>query len=324
MVTPTAAVVNGPKHGTVALDPTGSFTYTPNQNYSGQDSFTYKASDGTATSKAAKVLINVTAVNDAPAANPDTYTTAKNTKQIAKPTPGSPANDTDRDSKNLTAQLVSGPANGTVALKPNGAFTYTPNTDYQGTDTFTYHATDSAGKVGNIATVNLTIGPVTPDHVYFTGYDYNRGNAYIVTVVDTTTDTVIDTDNQPHQRPDSHRRRPWLHWHCFRHSHPPRVRPRIYIHPRHSDWQRDGDRHHHQHHRRHRTQYSRRTTHHPHGELCVRRSCRLHRPPRVHHRLELHRRRLLRQCDGDRHHHEHHRRHRPGMRWHPDHHARRR
>ena len=77
-------MVNGPKHGTWRSTDAPS-TYTPNQNYSGQDFFTYKASDGTATSKAAKVLINVTAVNDAPAANPDTYTTAKNTKLTVKP-----------------------------------------------------------------------------------------------------------------------------------------------------------------------------------------------------------------------------------------------
>ena len=46
----TAAVVTGPAHGTLALNANGSFTYTPTANYNGADSFTYRASDGTANS----------------------------------------------------------------------------------------------------------------------------------------------------------------------------------------------------------------------------------------------------------------------------------
>ena len=113
----TAAVVNGPKHTTVALDRRARSLSTPNQNYSGQDRSPTRLLT-TATSKAAKVLINVTAVNDAPAANPDTYTTAKNTKLTVKPKLGALANDTDPDSKNLTAQLVSGPATAQLPSNP--------------------------------------------------------------------------------------------------------------------------------------------------------------------------------------------------------------
>jgi VCBS repeat-containing protein len=56
----------GPSHGTLALNANGSFTYTPTANYSGSDSFTYRASDGTLTSNPATVTLTVTAVNDAP------------------------------------------------------------------------------------------------------------------------------------------------------------------------------------------------------------------------------------------------------------------
>jgi len=61
-------LVAGPSHGTVSLKPGGSFTYTPAADYSGVDSFTYRASDGTATSDPATVSITVNPVNDAPVA----------------------------------------------------------------------------------------------------------------------------------------------------------------------------------------------------------------------------------------------------------------
>jgi VCBS repeat-containing protein len=64
----TAVLVSGPAHGTVALNANGSFSYTPARNYSGPDSFTYKASDGSLQSGARTVDLTVNAVNDAPTA----------------------------------------------------------------------------------------------------------------------------------------------------------------------------------------------------------------------------------------------------------------
>ena len=62
----TAEVVDDVDNGTLTLNSDGSFTYTPNANFSGSDSFTYKANDGTADSNEATVSISVTAANDAP------------------------------------------------------------------------------------------------------------------------------------------------------------------------------------------------------------------------------------------------------------------
>ena len=69
----TAALVSGPAHGTLTLNADGSFTYTPDANFNGTDSFTYKASDGLADSNVATVTITVNAVNDAPVATGDSY-----------------------------------------------------------------------------------------------------------------------------------------------------------------------------------------------------------------------------------------------------------
>ena len=62
----TALKATGPTHGTLRLNSDGSFAYTPSTGFSGSDSFTYKANDGTADSNEASVTITVNAVNDAP------------------------------------------------------------------------------------------------------------------------------------------------------------------------------------------------------------------------------------------------------------------
>jgi VCBS repeat-containing protein len=154
----TAAVVTGPTRGTLALNANGAFTYTPAANYSGPDSFTYTASDGSLASNVATVAITVTAVNDAPVAGSDSYTTEEDTL-LTVPAPGVLGNDSDLDSASLTAAVVTGPANGTLTLNADGSFTYTPAANYNGPDSFTYAASD--GSVDSTAaTVTITVTPV--------------------------------------------------------------------------------------------------------------------------------------------------------------------
>src|SRR5439155_15347512 len=71
----TAVLVSGPSHGNLSLNANGSFTYTPTANFNGTDSFTYKANDGALDSNVATVVIAVAAVNDAPVAQNNRYTT---------------------------------------------------------------------------------------------------------------------------------------------------------------------------------------------------------------------------------------------------------
>ena len=82
----TAVLVSGPANGTLTLNPDGSFSYTPNANSNGSDSFTYKASDGLVDSNVATVTITVSAANDAPVALDDAYSVdADNTLNVAAP-----------------------------------------------------------------------------------------------------------------------------------------------------------------------------------------------------------------------------------------------
>src|SRR6266850_2603043 len=119
----TAVLVSGPANGSLTLNANGSFSYTPSANFNGTDSFAYKANDGSADSNVVTVTLTVTAVNDAPVAAADAYTTSEDTP-LTVTAAGVLSNDTDIDGDPLTAVLVTGPANGTLTLNANGSFTY--------------------------------------------------------------------------------------------------------------------------------------------------------------------------------------------------------
>ena len=93
----TAVLVSGPAHGSLSLNSDGSFTYTPSGNYNGSDSFVYKVNDGTADSNLATVSLTITAVNDAPVATAESYTTAEDTALIVDAASGLLKDATDID-----------------------------------------------------------------------------------------------------------------------------------------------------------------------------------------------------------------------------------
>ena len=97
----------------------------------------------------------ITNVNRAPVAVNDDYGVGEDTT-LTVPAPGVLINDTDADGEPLTAIWVSGPSHGTLVLSANGSFTYTPATDYNGPDSFTYKAKDSLVE-SNVASVTITV-----------------------------------------------------------------------------------------------------------------------------------------------------------------------
>jgi Bacterial Ig domain/3-keto-disaccharide hydrolase len=151
----TAALVTQPSHGSVSLNPNGSFSYTPTGGFIGQDEFAYLASDGQAESGVATVTINVQPTWSIPVAQNDAYSVVQGFS-LTISAPGILANDTGGNSSGLTAVLVSSPSNGTLTLNPNGSFTYTPSGAFSGIDAFTYQAT-SGGITSDIATVTITV-----------------------------------------------------------------------------------------------------------------------------------------------------------------------
>ncbi|MBD2311394.1 DUF4347 domain-containing protein [Desertifilum sp. FACHB-1129] len=154
-----AILETAPANGNLTLNADGSFSYTPNPNFTGSDRFTYRANDGSLNSNLATVTLTVDSVNQPPVANENEYTLNQNTVLAVNVADGVLSNDTDPENDPLSAILVSNPTNGTLTLNPDGSFTYTPNPDFSGTDSFTYLANDGTND-SNIVTVSLTVNPV--------------------------------------------------------------------------------------------------------------------------------------------------------------------
>ena len=150
----TVSAVTQGTHGSVTNNST-SVSYTPNANFFGTDTFTYTISDGHGGFDTANVNVTVNNVNDAPVATNDAYSTNSNAT-LNVPAPGVLANDSDIDSPSLSSQLVSNVSHGTLALQGDGSFSYTPSLDFEGTDSFTYHAYDGAA-YSNVVTVTITV-----------------------------------------------------------------------------------------------------------------------------------------------------------------------
>jgi hypothetical protein len=158
-------LVSAPQHGT--LSGTGAnLTYTPEANYNGPDSFTFKANDGTADSDPATVSIAVNAVNDAPVANEDTKSTNQDTplvfaaRQLLGNDDAGPANESGQT---LTVTAVDQSLNGQVSLGSNGDITFTPATAFNGQAGFEYTVCDNGSPSEcseMIAILNVTMSPV--------------------------------------------------------------------------------------------------------------------------------------------------------------------
>ena len=150
-----AVLITGPANGMLGLNSDGSFSYTPNANFNGTDTFTYRADSGTVTGSNAVVTITVAAVNDIPVASNDSFVVMEDSILLVD-APGVLANDNDLDGNPLTAVLLSSTTYGTLNFSPDGSFNYTPNANFNGTDTFTYVASDGMSD-SNAAMVTLIV-----------------------------------------------------------------------------------------------------------------------------------------------------------------------
>ncbi|HCH2710800.1 TPA: tandem-95 repeat protein [Vibrio parahaemolyticus] len=144
---------NGPANGTVSVNPDGSVTYTPNDNYHGTDSFTYIVTSG-GVSESTTVSVDVTPVNDAPVAKDDIATTQEDTAVTIDVLP----NDTDIDGDTLRTDSASVPSDqGTVEIV-DGKLVFTPAENFNGDAEITYTVTD--GELTDEAKVTVTVNPV--------------------------------------------------------------------------------------------------------------------------------------------------------------------
>jgi hypothetical protein len=151
----TFTLVTPPQHGSVTIS--GDLaSYTPDPNYNGPDSFSYRANDGTDDSNVAVVTLTVRPINDAPTAQDDSATTPEDMPVDISVL----GNDSDIDGDTLAVTDVGAPTNGTAFVKADGVtITYVPAANFAGSDTFTYTASDGEGATAT-ATVTVTVTPV--------------------------------------------------------------------------------------------------------------------------------------------------------------------
>ncbi|WP_165252755.1 Ig-like domain-containing protein [Paludisphaera soli] len=188
----TASLASSPTHGTVALNPDGSFTYTPTGGFYGVDRFTYRASDGALGGVPATVSITV---YGRPTAVSESYSTPQDTP-LTVASPGVLGNDVSPNGLPLRPYVSAAPNNGTLALNPDGSFTYTPRAGFVGRDAFAYYVYD--GKQSS-ATVVDTIDVAFVDRPPFAGddaYSYRPGSPLTVAAPG-----VLANDGDPDGRP---------------------------------------------------------------------------------------------------------------------------
>jgi VCBS repeat-containing protein len=166
----TATLVSGPNNGTLSFNSDGTFTYTPTSGFAGPDQFTYEATDGVESSEPAAV--NLFVINNAPLAGSVFYSTPAN-QTLTVSNHGVLVNASDPDGDNISAQLVSGPAHGSLALNADGTFTYIPDSGFVGNDTFSFQAADGIAS-SSAAAVTITVtgaAPIANDDNYDDGMD---------------------------------------------------------------------------------------------------------------------------------------------------------
>ncbi len=151
----TAVLVGDVSDGELTLNSDGSFTYEPNAGFIGTDSFTYRADDGGDDSNVATVTIAVDSTNVPPVAEDDAFDVDED-DTLTVTAPGVLGNDSGSQEEPLTATLVTDVSNGTLTLNPDGSFTFEPNADFFGTDSFTYMVNDGLAD-SNVATVTIEV-----------------------------------------------------------------------------------------------------------------------------------------------------------------------
>lgn len=153
--------VSDPPHGVAIINEDSTVSYTPDADWSGQDTFSYGIEDDHGNTDQAVVTVVVTAANDAPTAVDDSATTTRNASVIIDVL----ANDSDLDGDPIGVVELTQPGHGTATLAPGGTITYSPALDFSGDDSFTYTIGDGAETGTATVTVDVNTSPAAVDDV---------------------------------------------------------------------------------------------------------------------------------------------------------------
>lgn len=160
----TYSKVANPTQGVATVNPNGSYSYTANLNATGQDSFTFKANDGTSDSNVATINITIEPPppNTPPVAAGAAFEVSRNGFLVGQ------LQASDADSDPLTYQVVDNVANGLLSVFPSGAFQYSPAPGFNGADSFSFIVNDGQ-EDSALATVTIMVNVGVPDWVWMKG-----------------------------------------------------------------------------------------------------------------------------------------------------------
>jgi RHS repeat-associated protein len=154
-----AVLISGPAYGSLTLNSDGSLSYT-NSSYAMADGFTYEAFDGTNYSSPASVSIQLSYMSQPTVASTNFSVLHDHTLNVSAP--GVLSGSSDPNHIHLTSVLVSGPSSGSLALNSDGSFSFTPNTHFQGSVSFSFKGYDgNQYSMSASDTINVTDTPPT-------------------------------------------------------------------------------------------------------------------------------------------------------------------
>ena len=165
-------VASLPGHGSVTMNPNGTYSYTPAVGFAGTDTFTYRVTDPTGQTVIATETISITP--PALIAADDRFSTAFNTPVNGNAALG------DTFAPGSTFAVSSPPSVGSVVMAADGTFTYTPPSTFAGTVTFSYTVTDPTGQVRSAVETIVVSQPqlIAVDDAYTTPFNTAlNGNA---------------------------------------------------------------------------------------------------------------------------------------------------
>ncbi len=178
-----------PSNGSVVIEADNTITYTPSLHYFGPDSFTYTISDGAGGTDTATVNVTVNSVNDVPVAVTDNVNTDEDNLIVINVL----TNDTDADGDSLDVTTLTQPMDGTAQLDGNDTITYTPDSDFNGSDSFAYTISDGNGGV-TVGTVNVTVNAINDAPIANDDSDNtDEDTAVVMSVLVNDTDVDLDT-----------------------------------------------------------------------------------------------------------------------------------
>lgn len=187
-------VIGLPQNGELTAQSNGNFSYMPNANFNGIDTFSMIVDDGEYNSSTVEMTIEVAPVNDPPSLISSVLSVKEDTLLMATLEASDPEND------DLLFTLLSQAENGFAEINPNGDVSYTPKKDFNGRDTLIVGISDISG-LSSTGTLTLDIEPVNDLPVLISSeFEHNEDTVLVVNLdardIDSNTlsFSLVDTD----------------------------------------------------------------------------------------------------------------------------------